>query len=596
MSASPFDRLADHLSQVESTLRPWLSRPRCWPLREEQRITLEEHANDLARQARELQEERPSIVVVLMGGTGVGKSTLLNALAQGTIAEAYFTRPTTREPIVYLHQQFNENRLDPALRSCRLIRHQQAGLEYKILVDTPDLDSNETLHRERLIAVLPAADVILYVGSQEKYHDIAGWELFLQHKDRRAFAFVLNKWDRCVAQHATGISPDEDLLRDLQVAGFHDPLLFRVCAHAWLEGPPREALPPGEQFPALRSWLEQGLTQREMNAIRTQGVAQLLMQLEEVLTKVTPPDVQQATARTTERWLSTLQNEIATQADILLAQLVPHQKTLERRFASHISHPFTGLMGKFASFLNMWEQGIWSSRLPQVKPALGEMVVSDLEGFAHSCSRECYSTKLAARNTSLVDRLVAEADNAGLPTQRLAGELQAQLSSITEASYADAAHQALSQAEKTLAGPQSWRQRMAGLWTRLGQYLPVTVAGLLLAWQLYAKFSGSINFSITDILLLPILAAILVMVLLYILYRRLVPVTWNKLVGPCRESLVQELRKRFQLATQALPQQQATLLADERQQVLSMLNKVRQAQGLITEQEKTANVAILYSR
>ncbi|HMO36191.1 MAG TPA: hypothetical protein PKA06_09115, partial [Gemmatales bacterium] len=128
---------------------------------------------------------------------------------------------------------------------------------------------------------------------------------------------------------------------------------------------------------------------------------------------------------------------------------------------------------------------------------------------------------------------------------------------------------------------------MAGLWTRLGQYLPVTVAGLLLAWQLYAKFSGSINFSITDILLLPILAAIQVMVLLYILYRRLVPVTWNKLVGPCRESLVQELRKRFQLATQALPQQQATLLADERQQVLSMLNKVRQAQGLITEQEKT---------
>jgi len=74
------------------------------------------------------------------------------------------------------------------------------------------------------------ADVVLYVGSQEKYHDNLGWELFLQQRRRRAFAFVMNKWDRCLHAFTSGVRPDEDLLRDLKNEGFDNPLLFRTCA------------------------------------------------------------------------------------------------------------------------------------------------------------------------------------------------------------------------------------------------------------------------------------------------------------------------------------------------------------------------------
>jgi energy-coupling factor transporter ATP-binding protein EcfA2 len=408
-SSEPLLRtLAPALRQLQIKLRAWLDAPHRFPLSTIAQATLQGLDTDLKRQAEALDVDRPLLVIMLMGGTGVGKSTLLNALAGGDIAQASITRPTTRDPVVYYHEAIKADRLDPALRQCRLMPHDRPALEHKVIVDTPDLDSNDLANREKLMQILPAADVVLYVGSQEKYHDKLGWNLFLQQRRRRAFAFVLNKWDRCQNTGPSGLRPDDDLLQDLKAEGFTNPLLFRTCAQYWAEDrrskmedrgkrnedgesriedgesriedrgssvegrvelpsatldpqssnfhprssihdPPSSILdlPEGEQFPELARWLEMGLTRLEIEAIKARGVSQLLEQLQQTLEKSVPPDLTEVAERTKAVWEKLLADESRSSADVLLNTLEPYQREIEHHFARESQRRFRGLMATY---------------------------------------------------------------------------------------------------------------------------------------------------------------------------------------------------------------------------------------------------------
>jgi len=158
-------------------------------------------------------------VLALVGGTGVGKSSLLNALAGSPVSNASARRPTTAQPLAWVPRSSRPDLggllgwlgiPDDEVRD-----HEQDALGNVAILDLPDLDSVELEHRERVEAILPRVDAVVWVTDPEKYHDailhddfLAKW---LPRLDRQVV--VLNKTDRLTADDAATVR--RDLERDM---------------------------------------------------------------------------------------------------------------------------------------------------------------------------------------------------------------------------------------------------------------------------------------------------------------------------------------------------------------------------------------------
>jgi 50S ribosome-binding GTPase len=179
-----------------------------------------EDAQAVAREVAErLGFPAETYVLALVGGTGVGKSSLLNALAGSSVSSASARRPTTAHPLAWVprsHRTDLGGLLDWLGIPDEEVRdHEQDALGDVAILDLPDLDSVEVEHRERVEAILPRVDAVVWVTDPEKYHDailhddfLAKW---LPRLDRQVV--VLNKTDRLTVDDAARVR--QDLERDL---------------------------------------------------------------------------------------------------------------------------------------------------------------------------------------------------------------------------------------------------------------------------------------------------------------------------------------------------------------------------------------------
>lgn len=221
------------------------------------------------------QMERTYLTVGLLGGTGAGKSTIINALAAEKISSPSHRRPHTDRVIIYRHE------LAPALHISAggipfvEIIHSRDSIRHILLCDLPDFDSIEEHHRAAVSSFLPELDIVVWITTPEKYAD-ARFYRFIDEaaRSRDNFLFVLNKVDVLFED----VNPAEGFERLAKVAsgltanlsglGITGPALYFLSALEALKGD----FSAWNQFMAFKNLLFKHRDAKTVEAIKTSNI------------------------------------------------------------------------------------------------------------------------------------------------------------------------------------------------------------------------------------------------------------------------------------------------------------------------------------
>ena len=177
------------------------------------------------------------LLVGLVGGTGSGKSSLLNALAGAEVSPSGAMRPTTAEALAWVPTGYI-SRLEGLFHRFGIVDVVAHDLDQPVgIIDLPDVDSVDGCHRRTVAGLLPIIDLLVWVVDPEKYRDrvLHSEHLapLIQHHER--FRFVFNQIDR--VEDADIAVLVADLAAALRADGVRDPVIWVAAADPPL-GPP----------------------------------------------------------------------------------------------------------------------------------------------------------------------------------------------------------------------------------------------------------------------------------------------------------------------------------------------------------------------
>lgn len=216
-------------------------------------------------------------VLALVGGTGVGKSSLLNAVAGTVVSPVSALRPTTARPVAWLPRVARTEvaGLLAWLGVSDIHEHDHASWRSTAILDLPDMDSVAEEHRTVVEQLLPKVDAVAWITDPEKYHDAVLYDDFLRRWLVRLSrqAIIINKADRLSTDDMERVRQDvgRDLLSRPGQGARERPDVPVITVSA-TNGP--------DGIRAFSHWLEQGIDSKAV--VRARVAASLVAQAHEL--------------------------------------------------------------------------------------------------------------------------------------------------------------------------------------------------------------------------------------------------------------------------------------------------------------------------
>jgi GTP-binding protein EngB required for normal cell division len=329
-------------------------------------------------------------VVAVGGGTGVGKSALVNALLDAPVATVGVRRPTTAVPLAVSSEQADP--VDALLDWLEIPeRHTlddlPAGL---VLVDLPDHDSVRASHRRTAERLARRADVVVWVVDPVKYARLDAHAGPLAELTAHAGVrfVVLNRSDELPGPEAVA-DVRADLDRRLREGGHEDARVIVTSAVA------------GEGVDELRTVISEVVGRRTAAATRLVGDAAVLGDrlgagLEEL------PELDLGPERLLHPLLEAVEADRVT---VEAAQLT--RRDALRRARSPLARVASAPVVRVARAF-----GADRSTTP---PQLGPPVAATRERIERAVARSLGTATAVGRTHASLDRAVVDASGAATP-------------------------------------------------------------------------------------------------------------------------------------------------------------------------------------
>jgi len=274
---SEIDALIDRMGR-------WVNEAPAWQPAETSRALVRRLADRVG--ALRVRLEAP-LVVATLGGTGTGKSALINALLGAEVVRTGRQRPTTTRPTLICRPGLSPDALAVDPQSVDVIHRDLPTLADVVLVDCPDPDTTEVSggvdeddisHRAatnlaRLRELLPHCDVLLVATTQQKYRSARVADELAQAAAGARLVFV-----------QTHADVDEDIREDWRTvleSQYTPGRIFLIDSPAALADA-QDGLQPRGEFAALVDLLTRQLAGTAAARIRRANFLELV---DETLTR-----------------------------------------------------------------------------------------------------------------------------------------------------------------------------------------------------------------------------------------------------------------------------------------------------------------------